>query len=604
MPASEHPFSDARPCTPRFDPVSGLRRGGFYARMTDKDEEGIEAQFIYCQAVAAKEGYVLSSVPDFFFSDDATKGTTKSRLGFDRLCRQISDEDVAPFDRLYVRGQDRLGRWADMRLGLFADVWFGLRGVLVRFASSADQPLDSTDQSDARNMAWTLKRLIDSYRASSELGDILLRTRGRRRTLASNGFWPGTGYTPYATERWIADAKTRVPIERTPIEGSFRREGTHYILRWMTEDGSLNIVRNIFERLENGESLRGVALDLNRRKVPPPGARFRTNRAKPVDQRWTPESIRDIARNPLYCGNLAWGRGSPRGRHLVPRLLSETAVLDDTPVLYRSFLVDPPISEEHWKAVQLELSGHPAIGGRKRAGINFPLVSLVRCAECGRSFTGQLCNRGGRPGGYRYYRHHKIDACGVTLTAPRCSHQGMMIPAEQLEDAACAIVRAALQSGLLQQAVEAEMSRRRAPNARIATAKEHRTLAMAIQKATRQIEYASRREIEASSETSRWKYREAVEDLARRIALLRQQLELVSDDAQYRQIQALEAVRSPLPSPDLAAAFEQADHLIRRRIFRAIIDRLEIDPATRSFAIVARIAGPEVQRLIAPAEQR
>jgi hypothetical protein len=602
MPALEHPFADGRPCTPRFDPVSGLRCGGFYGRVSGKDDEAVEAQFIYSQQVASREGYVLSKASNRFFSDDETQGATKSRVGFDRLCREVSDEDGAPFDRLYVRGTERLGRWADMRLGLFVDVWFGMRGIFVRYASASDQPTDSTDPSNAANMVWFLKRLMDSYRGSLELSEILLRTRGKRRILASKGFWPGTGYTPYATERWIADKKTREPIERTPVEGSYRREGTHYILRWVSDDGSLNIVREIFARLESGQSLRGVAKELNRRNVPPPGARFRTKRAKPVDQRWMPESIRDIARNPLYFGDLAWGRGSPRGKHLAPRLLESTAVLEDTPVLYPRFLADAPISEQQWRAVQLVLSGHPATGGRKRAGDRFPLVSLVRCASCGRSFTGQLCNRRRRPAGYRYYRHHKLDACGAPLTAPRCPHQGMMVPAEQIEDAASAVVRAALASELLQHAVQAEMSRQHDPTARSAAEKEERDLEMALERARRQIEYASKREIEASAEAARWKYREAVEDLARRIAVLTEQLAQVSEDAQRRQLQALTAVPSPSPRPELVAAFDGADAPTRRHIFRAVLVRVEIDPATRTFAIVTRIGGTEVDRLMAPVE--
>src|SRR5690606_13687064 len=102
------------------------------------------------------------------------------------------------------------------------------------------------------------------------------------------------------------------------------QKGCRYRLRW-ADDNSRETIRLIYDLLESGDSLAAVAHRLNDRGVPSPGTRGI----------WHSESVRRIARNPIYCGDLVWGRTTREGQPID----SETAHLDGKEaILVRDFL--------------------------------------------------------------------------------------------------------------------------------------------------------------------------------------------------------------------------------------------------------------------------
>ncbi|HEY0778023.1 MAG TPA: recombinase family protein, partial [Gemmatirosa sp.] len=340
----------------------------------------------------------------------------------------------------------RLGRWGDVRRRAALELWFEDRGVHVRYANQPDQPLDRSDTNDPTVIAHVLTDVVESVRNSMELSRIRENTVAERRRRFCRGEYPGPPNVPYGVERVLVDTATGVVVRPLPFRGRVSEPGHHVDLAW-APGPSRQVVRDIFAGAARGESLRGVARMLNARREPTPGARF--GPARPGhDRRWMPETVRDILRNPIYVGDVVYGRtmwgrgkhaspgGGPRqrmrrgkGRHFVRRWPSsarDEARASDTsgargraedrwitpeeiaraeagkdrealaaskslPIVRRNHMPDPPVSRALFDAVQQILDAREQWAGGGRPSDRFLLTSLVKCAVCGATCFGQVC---------------------------------------------------------------------------------------------------------------------------------------------------------------------------------------------------------------------
>jgi DNA invertase Pin-like site-specific DNA recombinase len=138
------------------------------------------------------------------------------------------------------------------------------------------------------------------------------------------------------------------------------------------------IVKEVFRRYADGESMKQIASDLNRRGVPSPGANWRrTERAK--HGRWLVSALHALLQNERYVGRLIWNRSAwhkdpdTGKRQRVVRPQSEWVVQE----------IDPIIDRDTWGSVQTRFS--PT--GSGRGGISRYLLSgLLQCAVCGSKF--------------------------------------------------------------------------------------------------------------------------------------------------------------------------------------------------------------------------
>lgn len=72
-------------------------------------------------------------------------------------------------------------------------------------------------------------------------------------------------------------------------------------------DGETEIVREVFARFANGQTMKEIVSDLNRRGVPSPGSSWkRTTRAK--HGRWLVSALHALLQNERYIGRLIWNR--------------------------------------------------------------------------------------------------------------------------------------------------------------------------------------------------------------------------------------------------------------------------------------------------------
>ncbi|WP_370379497.1 recombinase family protein [Catenulispora sp. GAS73] len=141
------------------------------------------------------------------------------------------------------------------------------------------------------------------------------------------------------------------------------------------------VVREVFARFLEGETLRAIAFDLNGRKVP-----------TAMGSDWTVGGVGRILDAPRYAGIRVF-RGQIRG--------------DDGGYLHAAW--EPCVSVEDWERVRALRANHSAghttaRNGAERSG--YLLTGLVECLACGHSMVGSVV------GGYRMY------ACASTRNQP------------------------------------------------------------------------------------------------------------------------------------------------------------------------------------------
>jgi len=172
------------------------------------------------------------------------------------------------------------------------------------------------------------------------------------------------------------------------------------------------IVGELFQRFADGETLKAIVSDLNRRGIPSPGASWK-QRASPRGK-WLVSALHSLLQNERYVGRLIWNRShwvkdpdtGKRIRHERPQ--SEWIVQP----------CDPLIDQATWDLVQARFRARPGKGGVRR----FLLSGLLECAECG----SKLVVMGGSQQRYICGAYHAggIHACKNSTTFPR-------LPAEE-----------------------------------------------------------------------------------------------------------------------------------------------------------------------------
>jgi DNA invertase Pin-like site-specific DNA recombinase len=136
------------------------------------------------------------------------------------------------------------------------------------------------------------------------------------------------------------------------------------------EDSPAWIVRDIYDRINAGDSLYGIARSLEARGIPTP-RRPRKYTDQPC--RWTVNTVWFIATSPAYIGRRIYHAESGRvkDRH--------AAMLDGVEALW-----DPLVGEELWWAVQRKLreAGRRWPGRGEWKAVPLLLAGVARCGKC------------------------------------------------------------------------------------------------------------------------------------------------------------------------------------------------------------------------------
>lgn len=549
---------------------TGTQAAATYARKSTPDEQGVADQHALNAARAQRDGYPVPDTREYRYGDDDTSGVTTSRKDWDRLVALIESGE-APFCRLYVKDRTRLGRWSDPRQHTYWEVHFERHGVQIVY-SERERQIDYRDPASRGEMiGHFIKDQVDNVVSAEERIRLIRRITVGMRSAVLRGFYPGST-APYATERWLADARSGTLVERVPEGKRLRREGCDFRLRW-AEDGTTDVVRQIFTCIEAGESLQAIAVRLNEQRTPTPGR----------SQSWSAEAVRRIARNPIYMGDLVWGRGTRAGD---PVTHTEAVVDGQEAILYQDFLPDAPVPRAQWEHVQQLLNGTREQWTQRRAtSPDFLLSGLLRCPQCGRAWHGHTSSRKNGTARRRYYRHELSRRHNAHV---RCGLNNRYLRAEVVEAAVLAAVQRTLSDERLVQIVEEAIAERQRLLGSIDHAREIARTEQQLRRKEAALDQATMARLEAQTGAEIESCRRVVEALGQEVDHLRSRL---ADRMQEQnRLTSLERRIEMLPerARDLWSAFADAPLPDQKEILATLIDGIDVGEDLESAVVRMR----------------
>lgn len=580
------------------------RLAASYARKSQHNDLGIEAQHEFNVARAAQDGYVIPNDPAFRFSDDKTKGYAKHRDDWDRLERVVMRG--AGFSRVYVKNGTRWGRWRDIRERFYTEVHFEKHGVQVRYSQRHNQPVDYTNPRDPHVVSDVITSAVDSVHATTEIDETITRHTIDRRILFTKGFYLGGARTPYGTVRWLVrpEGTSLTLLEPVPQKGTTRRAHCRFVLRFATDE-TVAIVKELYDLAEQGLSCLRIAGLLNARGVRPPCVRSQHRHERGLG--WNHVVINSMLRDPLYKGDYVYG-GAPTNNRVsrVNRykaietgcvLHTDTAAVSSTvsPILYVGYVPDPPISHDQWERVQQVLGNRGGRPGRKRGSAVYPLSGLIYCAHCGGRFYARSPRRTGSQAGENsgMYQHWLYRLRGVDIPSDACVHSTRAIPGKPLErivmDAARAVLAGPSLRGAVQREIAAWLADSHAPSHATRLAELGQEIVTHAENVATLIRLQAAR---ASDPALLASYQDAIDEAsAAQAAAIRERDYLVStrDDLMAAQRRADEHYAQ---ADDLSAVFDAASPQSRKRILHSIVDRIDVDVAAEHITVSLRILPP------------
>lgn len=526
------------------------------------DPLGINEQYRQNRDKADKEGFVIPDDPAYRFSDNDTSGADESREGLRRLFDLVLDGDP-PFEKIFVKDQTRFGRWNDPRMHIYFEMLLEQNGVEVRYCDEDNTGPPLSEGLTPENFGIAMKRVFNAIYASEERTKMIKRITVGMRDKVKEGFYP-SGNAPYCTQRWLVDEATGEYVEPVPEGKQIRRAGCRYGLRW-TKDGSLEVIRKIFRWLADGESMRGVARRLNEEG-------YATSSGK---GKWHGKQVRELATNPIYKGDLVWGR-TTRDGDPVPHLEAESD--GDAPILYRDFMPDPPVSRDLFEEVQQRIEERPAHG--RPAHRVYPLSATLTCSHCdavwyGYTSTSQEENRRG------YYRHRQDGT-------DDCPHQYRYIRSSVIEEAVWNHLVARLNHAELDKLVLRELEKLEGRSRQEVRADRIDTLRGSLEEAQVRLERVVEELVEAEAGVERESLREYRSKVASRVERMKADLAELEEETK-----AVLSARSRVTEitellTDKVDLIQNAEPGRAKQLIKELVDRVEFDIETGKAILFTR----------------
>ena len=304
-----------------------LKIGCAYIRVSDEsqDEFSPTSQLKKIREYASKEGYVIPD--EYVFYDDGISGRdVKKRDDFNKMIAMAQDKSH-PFETIYVWKFSRFARNQEQAI-IFKNL---LRKCGVSVVSVSEPIPDG-------HFGSLIERIIEWMDEfySSRLSEEVVRGFEEKVSRGEPICYPPFGY-------YMEDKK------------------------WIPDETTAPIVREVFQRFVDGEGMRSIAVDLGNRGV-------RTRQGNPPENRW----ISYMLNNPAYIGMI---RQSPNGTRAISKRNYEN---EDIKIV--KGLHDPIISTDLWdkvqKRVKLIKRSYPKYAKREQA-TGYMLKGIVRCSACG-----------------------------------------------------------------------------------------------------------------------------------------------------------------------------------------------------------------------------
>jgi DNA invertase Pin-like site-specific DNA recombinase len=322
------------------------------------DQKSVARQVEHARAYATRKGWAVAD--DHVYVDDGIGGAEfANRPGFVRLMAAAAQKPRPPFEVLVMSEESRLGReQIEVSYAIKQLVSSGVR--VFCYLTDAERTLDSPIE----------KAML----ALQTMADEMEREKARMPTFDALRRKAAAGY--------VAGGRC-FGYENVTIEGA-KGERSHVKRR--INEAEAAIVRQIYELYAGGQGLVSIAKQLNFEGAPCP--RARVGRV----EGWSPSSVREVIRRPLYRGAMVWNKTKRRdqwGQMRFSRREASEWITVDAPELRivtpeLAATVDEPIASMHSRMVRLGdgrlLGRPPGESGRHL------LTGIVACGRCGGTF--------------------------------------------------------------------------------------------------------------------------------------------------------------------------------------------------------------------------
>jgi site-specific DNA recombinase len=364
---------------------------------TDEQTDGttLQTQKERCSLYLLSQGWQVND--DLIFIDDGCSGGSLNRPALTRLRAAVAEGRV---DCVVSYSMDRLSRSVADTVELVQREWAGK--CVYR---SASQPISTDDGNPTGQLIFNI---LASF-AEFERALIRERTHSGLVRRARQGMYPGTRVPPFGYRR---DGKGRLAVD----------------------PATADVVRRIFAMAVAGPSGQGpsvIARALMAEGIPSPAGGV-----------WWAHQVRSILTNPVYCGDLVYGRRrvNPAARRnpAAPRRLT-----GGKPLAVVAGAVPALVDRATWEQAQGLFADRARAQARKglQTKNRSLLAGIARC-RCG----GPLSLFYGR-GGQRYYRcsRHFLSAGG-------CSADPGVVRADEVETAVAEAIREGFATDALRRA--------------------------------------------------------------------------------------------------------------------------------------------------------
>lgn len=271
--------------------------------------------------------------------DDGYTGTNFNRPAFQKMIALVKKNEVKT---ILVKDLSRFAR-DYIESGAYLEQIFPF--MQVRFIAVGDNYDSKNNENGISSLEVPFKNLVYDYYSK----DISQKMRSSVKVRQDKGYYFGSK-APY---------------------GYRKDEKNHHQL--VVDEEVRYIIKEIFERYRNGESMQSIAKDLNERNILTPGKHIGLQRGDGI---WTGAMVRYILTQRVYTGAIVGGKTR------VQEVGSgKKGWVDSKDWIIREDMHEAIISKEDFNKIQDKLSGNEKRISRERKNFHV-LQDKVYCGKC------------------------------------------------------------------------------------------------------------------------------------------------------------------------------------------------------------------------------
>lgn len=308
------------------------------------------------------------------------------------------------FSDMLARAKMGVHKRQDIALILCYDIsrWGRFRDPLDSIAymqelKRAGLPVYFTDDkyisfaADTRQSANAILTVLGSMEATGYSQERSKLVHRGKKSIASDGYWTG-GMAPYGMVRVIVDEKGE-PIQVLEL-GERKVLQSNRVLLAPGPKEQVKAVQMMFDLRADGWGYGSIAKHLNKLGIPA---------AK--NDHWKAPSVYRILKNPVYSGDMVYGRRNVSKFNDMDGKLIWNQEKDWVRVVDAW---DAIIDRDTWEKVQKSFGGTSRRFGRSE---EYPLSGIMECAQCGWRYYGNTVSQKKKT---YYYYVHRNDRASVT----------------------------------------------------------------------------------------------------------------------------------------------------------------------------------------------